>query len=86
MAALVDLVDVDEVVIGALGPASQRPVDLAGKDRPAAGREMSTALKLLALFSQYSRAEEVAVPVNQYSEMSSSISSLVSDRSGSPPL
>jgi hypothetical protein len=47
---------------------------------------MSVALKLFALFSQYSRAEEVSVRVNQYSEMSSSISSLVSDRSGSPSL
>ena len=38
-----------------------------------------------APFSQYSRADEAAVFVSQYSVMSSSTSSLVGDFSGSAP-
>ena len=55
--ALVDLVEVDELGIGALGPAPRRLVDLAGKHRHGdRDRDLavfcSTALKLLLLFSQ----------------------------------
>jgi hypothetical protein len=83
VAALVDLVPVHQVVLAPLGPASRRTIISPGKTVTAAGTEMSTALKLLALFSQYSRAEDVPELVSQWS-MLSSISSRVSDRSGSP--
>ncbi len=57
----------------------------------ATGSEISAVFcaaedKMAFLFSQYSRAAEVALFVGQYSVMSSSISSLVSKRSGSPLL
>jgi hypothetical protein len=56
--ALVDLVEIDEVAIGALGPALRRTVDLAGNTVTATGSEISAvfcteALVLLLLsFSQ----------------------------------
>jgi hypothetical protein len=52
----------------------------------AAGTETSTALKLLALCSQYSYAPDAPVLVSQDSVMAPSISSRVRDRSDSPPL
>ena len=52
MTALLAFVEIDQLVITALAPASWRTVDFAGKTVTAAGIEMSTALKLLALFSQ----------------------------------
>ncbi len=66
--ALVDLVEIIELVIRALGPAPRRTIDLARKDRHC-NREISavfcsTALKLL-LFSQYNCADEVALFVSQ---------------------
>lgn len=61
-------------------------MDLTGKTVTDAGIEMLTALKLLASFSQYSSAADVALLVSQQSVMSSSISSRVRIRSGSPPL
>ncbi len=52
MPAFIDLVPVDEPMIAAFRQATRSTVDLAGKTVTAAGMAMSTALKLLALFSQ----------------------------------
>ena len=88
MAALVDLAEVDEVGVRALGPATRRLIALAG-DLIAAGTEISVVLCAAALlglppaFSQYSRPAEVPVLVSQYSVMSSSTCSFVGDLSAS---
>jgi hypothetical protein len=83
VAALVDLVPVHQVVLAPLGPASRRTINLAGKDRHG-GRDGDVhRVEVIGVFSQYSRAEDVPELVSQWS-MLSSISSRVSDRSGSP--
>ena len=72
MAALVGLIEVDEVGIDLFGPAARRLKDLAGEDRERhRQRELRGVLPardggvMLWKFSQDSRAAEVAVFVSQ---------------------
>jgi hypothetical protein len=50
--ALVDLVVVDEVGVGTLGPAAGWPVELVGKTVTAAGKVAPLTSKKLRVFSQ----------------------------------
>jgi hypothetical protein len=89
VSAPVDLVEVDEVAIGAPGPRLRGAIALPGEDGDGHGSAISVVLSPAeraglrppARPSQYSRADEVAVFVSQYSVTSSSTSS--GDFSGS---
>jgi hypothetical protein len=90
--ALVDLVEVDQVAIGAPRPCLRGSIDVLGNTLMATGSEISAVLCAAATmtlppapFSQYSRADEAAVFVSQYSVMLSSTSSFVGDFPGSAP-
>jgi hypothetical protein len=65
VAASVDLVEVDELGVGPLGPAARGPVDLLGEDCDGGGMLTFLTPKKSNVFSQYSRAEEIPVFVSQ---------------------
>ena len=65
MPALVQPVEVDELGIRALDPAPRRRVGSSGKTLTATGMATPFGAKKAILFSQYRRAEETPVFVNQ---------------------
>ena len=89
MAALGGLVEVDEVGVDLLGPAARGLEDLAGEDGEAdREREFgglfpdATRAAMVRPCSQYSRADEVAVPVSQHRVMLSRMWSRVRPPTG----
>jgi hypothetical protein len=70
--ASVQLVEVDEVGVGLLGPAPRRLVELSKEDADGGGTVTPLTWKKPSVFSQYRRPEEILVFVTKVIVMTSS--------------
>ena len=88
MVPSVQLVEVDEVGVGLLGPAPRRLVELPGEDADGGETLAPLTSKKPSLFDQYRRPEEILVFVTQVIVMtlrlSSGISTLIGRIDASP--